>query len=285
MSTPLSAVDASQIRALLLAAPRTWPLVVQKQILALGPAAIEPLLEILEDEEMLAEDGPGDGWVSIHAAALLGELRAEAAIPALIGLLGEDPDAIIPNVAAFALEKIGEPAIEPLLEAAERAEDEFEEGLIAEVLSWSSRKDDRIFALLMRLYRADPEPNMGNLARYGDPRAIPELIQLLESYTPDEELSSMTGQVVIELRYALKELGAELTAAQQALLEQHLAQRIADREEYARLEKLAQESNARLEKLAQESAASATVRGAAKVGRNDPCPCRSGKKYKKCCGR
>ena len=24
---------------------------------------------------------------------------------------------------------------------------------------------------------------------------------------------------------------------------------------------------------------------AEKVGRNDPCPCGSGKKYKKCCGR
>ena len=27
------------------------------------------------------------------------------------------------------------------------------------------------------------------------------------------------------------------------------------------------------------------VREAAKVGRNDPCPCGSGKKYKKCCGK
>lgn len=27
------------------------------------------------------------------------------------------------------------------------------------------------------------------------------------------------------------------------------------------------------------------VREGAKVGRNDPCPCGSGKKYKKCCGR
>jgi uncharacterized protein YecA (UPF0149 family) len=26
------------------------------------------------------------------------------------------------------------------------------------------------------------------------------------------------------------------------------------------------------------------VRKEAKVGRNDPCPCGSGKKYKKCCG-
>ena len=28
-----------------------------------------------------------------------------------------------------------------------------------------------------------------------------------------------------------------------------------------------------------------TVRNTAKIGRNDPCPCGSGKKYKKCCGR
>ena len=29
----------------------------------------------------------------------------------------------------------------------------------------------------------------------------------------------------------------------------------------------------------------ASPRPAAAVGRNDPCPCGSGKKYKKCCGR
>jgi SWIM/SEC-C metal-binding protein len=27
------------------------------------------------------------------------------------------------------------------------------------------------------------------------------------------------------------------------------------------------------------------VKAASKVGRNEPCPCGSGKKYKKCCGR
>jgi preprotein translocase subunit SecA len=27
------------------------------------------------------------------------------------------------------------------------------------------------------------------------------------------------------------------------------------------------------------------VRTGAKIGRNDPCPCGSGKKYKKCCGQ
>jgi len=27
------------------------------------------------------------------------------------------------------------------------------------------------------------------------------------------------------------------------------------------------------------------IKGSASPGRNDPCPCGSGKKYKKCCGR
>jgi preprotein translocase subunit SecA len=35
----------------------------------------------------------------------------------------------------------------------------------------------------------------------------------------------------------------------------------------------------------EDTAATTTIkREAAKVGRNDPCPCGSGKKYKKCCG-
>ena len=29
----------------------------------------------------------------------------------------------------------------------------------------------------------------------------------------------------------------------------------------------------------------ATPKSAPKIGRNDPCPCGSGKKYKKCCGK
>jgi preprotein translocase subunit SecA len=37
--------------------------------------------------------------------------------------------------------------------------------------------------------------------------------------------------------------------------------------------------------LRQKGPAAPLVRGEDKVGRNDPCPCGSGKKYKKCCGR
>ena len=37
--------------------------------------------------------------------------------------------------------------------------------------------------------------------------------------------------------------------------------------------------------LYKEQKQSGTVRKEKKIGRNDPCPCGSGKKYKKCCGR
>ena len=40
-----------------------------------------------------------------------------------------------------------------------------------------------------------------------------------------------------------------------------------------------------LKKFYKEQKESTTIRKPKKIGRNDPCPCGSGKKYKKCCGR
>lgn len=40
-----------------------------------------------------------------------------------------------------------------------------------------------------------------------------------------------------------------------------------------------------LKKLYKEQKESTTIRKGKKIGRNDPCPCGSGKKYKKCCGK
>ncbi len=42
---------------------------------------------------------------------------------------------------------------------------------------------------------------------------------------------------------------------------------------------------AKKKKLYLEQKASGTVRIGKKIGRNDPCPCGSGKKYKNCCGK
>lgn len=44
-------------------------------------------------------------------------------------------------------------------------------------------------------------------------------------------------------------------------------------------------SEERRKELYREQKSSTTIVKPKKVGRNDPCPCGSGKKYKKCCGR
>ena len=44
-------------------------------------------------------------------------------------------------------------------------------------------------------------------------------------------------------------------------------------------------SEEELKKFYKEQKESTTIRKHKKIGRNDPCPCGSGKKYKKCCGR
>ena len=44
-------------------------------------------------------------------------------------------------------------------------------------------------------------------------------------------------------------------------------------------------SEEELKALYKEQKESTTIRKEKKIGRNDPCPCGSGKKYKKCCGR
>ena len=44
-------------------------------------------------------------------------------------------------------------------------------------------------------------------------------------------------------------------------------------------------SKDRQKELYMEQKKSGTVIKGAKIGRNDPCPCGSGKKYKKCCGK
>ena len=44
-------------------------------------------------------------------------------------------------------------------------------------------------------------------------------------------------------------------------------------------------SESELKKLYKEQKESTTIRKGKKIGRNDPCPCGSGKKYKKWCGK
>ncbi len=68
-----------------------------------------------------------------------------------------------------------------------------------------------------------------------------------------------------------------------------MSERFAQREKREKLDDLAKKARSKEdleaeEKLLKETPKVEPIKAEKAVGRNDPCPCGSGKKYKKCCG-
>lgn len=219
------------------------PAKVKARIVALGEAAVAPLMAIAGDDALLMEESRGDGMAPVHALALLGELRAEAAIPRMIAIVaGGDADDYAVNAAALALRKMGAAALEPCLAAyaAETRDDQL--GLFAGALAELGVRDERVWQILLAELEREPVVAAMHFAEYGDARALPLVSALFDR----EGLDRFD---IVELAAAIERLGGALTPAQ------------------ARLR------------------AEATRRGERSIeppGRNDPCHCGSGKKYKKC---
>lgn len=83
----LGPMVVESVRTELIHAGRRLPDGVRDRILALGRAAVPELVAILQEEALLAETAPGEGWSPIHAVDLLGELRAVDAIEAMVRVL------------------------------------------------------------------------------------------------------------------------------------------------------------------------------------------------------
>lgn len=84
------------------------------QIKALGSRVVPPLIEMATDEELLwADSESAEAWAPLHAIRLLGELQTAEAVEPLLEMLDIDGD-MVPDTAAEALGKIGQPALEPL---------------------------------------------------------------------------------------------------------------------------------------------------------------------------
>jgi preprotein translocase subunit SecA len=78
--------------------------------------------------------------------------------------------------------------------------------------------------------------------------------------------------------------GTRESAAAAAPARRHASTSVDDIEAQFQRRKKRELEQARMAGSNGDSAPQQVVRGAAKVGRNDPCPCGSGKKYKKCHG-
>jgi hypothetical protein len=273
MASTFSSVETSSIPSneplvrLLLASGKHLSAGARSQIMALGDQAIPQLLHVLTNPALANRHAPGEEWAPIHAARLLGDLRATPAIEPMLAVLYEG-DGLEPLSSAImdALQAMGPAALEPLLRVQARFDKADQLNPINMVLAKLGVRDPRIFAVLVAGLKNELSTGASNLAEYGDPAGLPHLVQAFDEYplTPTDSL--LAHHAIIELTCAIEELGGELTPAQQAKA------RAADapRRRFAEL----------LTRVANRMPAAAQTKP--KVGRNDPCPCGSGKKYKKC---
>jgi len=247
-------------------------------------------------------------WREIFAIELAGELRCHEALDALIARLRVDADYMVERARA-ALVRIGDPGIPARLAADWEHEDwhfrNYASGAIA-----SFRRPENV-ALLRDLVAREKDTDL----------QIHMALSLLEMLPDDAATLEAVRQIIVphppgSFMEALDQLLATVATMAEWNFPERAAWRadaIAEEERIRHFDDDDQAANETIRagmltglsfleagKLVfgsnfsgleyGEDSADATpalpfVRATPKVGRNDPCPCNSGKKYKKCCGK
>jgi hypothetical protein len=201
------------------------------------------------------EGAPGDGWPPIHAVDLLADLANPLAIEPLLDALGEaDWETILHNRIAIRLLDFGAAALEPLLARLDRAIDEESRAAIVCVLAELGVEDERVFQAIADEFEANAVLGASNLLEYGDRRGLPLIAEAILRFEIQWDRYEPFGEL------------PDLVASYEGLSEAPLPDALREHVDAIR---------ARFEARAPAQST--------KVGRNDPCPCGSGKKYKKCC--
>lgn len=263
------------------------------RIISTGKMAI-PMLEefILEDVHWEAAE-KGNGWSPLLALAMLGCIGTEDIFPTLEVLIKNEFDyeelsEYIPIILG-SMELKAIPFIRRIL--MDRKIDNHKRFYMAEALSMMARRNpetmDQVHSVFMDFFKQaeDEEENhwdlglvVGCASATGDARFIPVINSI---YDRDliNELTISRKEAMDYLEGRVKD-DDKIKDPRQLLLPDHLEKlKEIDENWWDEIEK-----EKLLPKVAHSSDDEGTyTRETPKVGRNDPCPCGSGKKYKKCC--
>ncbi len=288
------------------------PMELAQAILAKEKEAVLPLRDILQDKHYWeAEDDKQ--WMPLHAVKLLGMLADPSGLPQLVNALilaYEVEDDWIMEDLPTVFGRIGPPAISLLEEFifAHERDNEFwrsrsiaVDGLVAIALHYP-HEQERISTFLHGLFLEEDDPEFlafaaGSILDLGDPLSIPILEKAFDRGVIDEfiinrddllidskklpgiynnDLLNFYNPEQVAERQVRREIEYEKEYEKEYENERHAAQKLEQREKSIAIE---------LKRL--EIANTLNERNALpltrKVGRNDPCPCGSGKKFKKCC--
>jgi SEC-C motif len=254
--------SSPDVRSLLLSAGEKLPAEVRAGIIERGAAAVPELAAIVADEDLLTLDAPGEGWAPIHAAGLLGELRAVEAAPTMARVLRQAHlEDILYSVLIGALARTGPEVAPAVLDVLATSSGEERSGLL-EVLAQCGARDERIYRELLAFLHEDVEFGPGLLSQYGDARAVGPLLLAFDAYQLGDEEGLFAHQPLVELADAIRELGGDLGPEREA--------------------KCALVGKARRSSHWGRRPEQVLARRVERPERNAPCWCGSGKKYKKC---
>jgi len=249
-----------------------------REIIDQGDEAVAPLLVVLNDEELQFEDARGGGWTPVHAARILGELRAAEAVEPLIKWLGAEGEALAQAV-PLALARIGEPAREPLMDyARDTSHDLMARAGALEALTRMtgphSKLHDPVVAHL-RLIVGGTERGEDEFRAF----AVVNLCDISDDSAWDDILIAYRQNRIAKRLINVNEAREHMRARGGNWKLREAAESIVPQYE-------APPHDAEPRAVRRRPTGKAALGPEfAKVGRNDPCPCGSGKKFKKCHGR
>ncbi|NPV91061.1 MAG: hypothetical protein HPY50_09855 [Firmicutes bacterium] len=230
-------------------------------------------------KEKLEHEYPPEynGWDDTYLSSLVGEMRLAEAIPFLISRLKLDGDYLCER-AAGALSKIGSPEVVAAIER-EYLSQGFDFRMYA-ASALGDIKSDEAEKLMLALFPEEKDITLKTnlalgLCKLLSVKGIPLVLDLIKRGY-DKTMVNLEAELYVN--HVINEIDhPDLQRWRESILEEE--HRI----------KEAQKGNISLEQLKNRLLGVKQQveknKKAEKVGRNDPCPCGSGKKFKKCCGK
>jgi len=277
-----------------------------EELVRRGEEAAEPLRAILTNEDYWYEGQGGDYWMPFHAIAILSAIPDEKALPGLIDML---PHAYFSNhdwvfeILPASLAQFGEQAVEPLMGFIDQYRGAYRDNpdysncrhdcsaALTRIALENDVSRDRITSFVCGLFTNPEEDDKMFLSlSAAHPVALDgdRGVNALEAaYRRGAILTSIAGKFNDFIKSFDNSSSELLIDLETGLFDFYSPRAIEER----RRERAAQKK----EKLYWGADEVAVPTGYnvsqggnlvrdEKVGRNDPCPCGSGKKYKKCCG-
>ncbi len=235
---------------------------------------ISELIKVLQDENLADWNADGvEVWVQVHAWRILGQLQAIAAIPALIDMLyqiDENDDDFIAEEFPDVFALIGIAAIPALSEYLQNPDNLLYARVcaahgICRIAVTDNQARSECVAILeasLKLYRDNDGLMNGLLISYLiDLKAVESIEVIRNAYNEECVDLQVCGDCEdVEIKLGIRE------------------KRSTPRPQFYNPYQSIDEHD-----YWQTASASTHIRDSKKIGRNDPCPCGSGKKYKKCC--